>query len=767
MQQLFRITTGVLAMYGISKTGGGILILLVACLAFIGSSTALADDLVYAFRGVLPSGASSHASVSDGETFTAYFTINPFTMDSDAAPEIGRYANAVVSGTLTFSGGYVASLDFSNYDALVFDNLGGEPVDGVSVRQGFDIVFQATTRDLSTLSSDALVAGGTEFASGPDPDTETYLQLIYADAGGTIVYDATSAHNVLFRAKDSIPWRNATGSSPSPYYDLNANWLDGLDGGPPSDTDGAWFGLVGSYDVWWDSITGDRTVREFCVSDGEVSIDNRDDGTYTLNVIIDTVVEGPAELTLGDETDTVHIESGGLLIVDGELSASTGTLLTAGGAGDIGREDFGRINIDGVGTMLNIGEGGLYVGVNELGDFFVTDGAIANDEGSPRLGAFPGGNGLADISGTDSQWNVMGALNIGNFPDTVGFLAVRDGADVSVMDNIEAGFHGNAPFNEILIQNATISSGDSILIGGSGDALCSLVNSAHVTADNQIQIAPGSSIVSNGTSGIPEISAGSIVNAGQISLTADVGSDVNAAVINTGTIHSQNSSVNFFLGTVIHDGAEIRTDVDSVSSFMEAVGGAGSYTGTGSVAFGDDYCPGAGSGIGTIAAVSLEGDVFLTNASSSLNIDIASAAPDDYDRLFISGDLSLTGSNLFVNVIGDFVPCGGDVFRIIELDGIRNNIFSGLPEGTVVATVGTTDLVITYNGGDGNDIELIAESGFLLGDVNGDCEVNLLDVQPFVDLLAAGGFLPEADINGDGMVNLLDVDPFVTLLTGA
>lgn len=58
-------------------------------------------------------------------------------------------------------------------------------------------------------------------------------------------------------------------------------------------------------------------------------------------------------------------------------------------------------------------------------------------------------------------------------------------------------------------------------------------------------------------------------------------------------------------------------------------------------------------------------------------------------------------------------------------------------------------------------------SDILLGDVNRDGVVNLLDVGPFVDLLTGGGmFLPEADINGDGMVDLLDVGPFVDILTG-
>ncbi|MEM9413040.1 MAG: dockerin type I domain-containing protein [Planctomycetota bacterium] len=58
----------------------------------------------------------------------------------------------------------------------------------------------------------------------------------------------------------------------------------------------------------------------------------------------------------------------------------------------------------------------------------------------------------------------------------------------------------------------------------------------------------------------------------------------------------------------------------------------------------------------------------------------------------------------------------------------------------------------------------LTPTGTILGDVNNDCEVNLLDVAPFVDLITEGAFQAEADINEDGIVDLLDVEPFVTLL---
>ena len=64
---------------------------------------------------------------------------------------------------------------------------------------------------------------------------------------------------------------------------------------------------------------------------------------------------------------------------------------------------------------------------------------------------------------------------------------------------------------------------------------------------------------------------------------------------------------------------------------------------------------------------------------------------------------------------------------------------------------------------DTQSVNLVVESigeTVLVGDVNGDGFVDLLDVAPFVEILANGEFQLEADINGDGAVNLLDVTGF-------
>ena len=78
-------------------------------------------------------------------------------------------------------------------------------------------------------------------------------------------------------------------------------------------------------------------------------------------------------------------------------------------------------------------------------------------------------------------------------------------------------------------------------------------------------------------------------------------------------------------------------------------------------------------------------------------------------------------------------------------------------------------IAIAFVGGDGitlmnfDDFQLVAAT---IGDVNGDGQVDLLDIQPFVELLTSGSYQFEADTNQDGIVDLLDIDPFVEILGG-
>ncbi|MEM9410791.1 MAG: dockerin type I domain-containing protein [Planctomycetota bacterium] len=54
----------------------------------------------------------------------------------------------------------------------------------------------------------------------------------------------------------------------------------------------------------------------------------------------------------------------------------------------------------------------------------------------------------------------------------------------------------------------------------------------------------------------------------------------------------------------------------------------------------------------------------------------------------------------------------------------------------------------------------------VLGDVNRDGEINLLDIGPFAEAITTGTNSNEADINRDGTVDLLDIEPMIRLLGG-
>ncbi len=100
-------------------------------------------------------------------------------------------------------------------------------------------------------------------------------------------------------------------------------------------------------------------------------------------------------------------------------------------------------------------------------------------------------------------------------------------------------------------------------------------------------------------------------------------------------------------------------------------------------------------------------------------------------------------------------------------DGLPRRLISIAEDvdGELLLLVGT-DPRTNGSGQSGEGAILRVGPEFVLGDINQDGVIDLLDVAPFVDLIVSGEFQSEADLNGDGVVNLQDVAPFVDLLTG-
>ncbi len=115
----------------------------------------------------------------------------------------------------------------------------------------------------------------------------------------------------------------------------------------------------------------------------------------------------------------------------------------------------------------------------------------------------------------------------------------------------------------------------------------------------------------------------------------------------------------------------------------------------------------------------------------------------------------------------DFDPATNTLYQAIYTGGGTGSYGSwDIGSGVFTEILDLTMFPQPIPGGYELEMAIRSVKDVLLGDVNCDGIVDLLDVSPFVDLVINGGFSAKADINGDGVVSLLDVAPFVAILTG-
>jgi hypothetical protein len=169
------------------------------------------------------------------------------------------------------------------------------------------------------------------------------------------------------------------------------------------------------------------------------------------------------------------------------------------------------------------------------------------------------------------------------------------------------------------------------------------------------------------------------------------------------------------------------------------------------------------TGIADVAA-------FVATPGSRLNVEIGGyLTGDEYDVLLVgNGDAVLAGT-LSVKLIdtgdGLFEPQIGDEFTVLSAVGAVIGQFENTPISIANGSGYIWDVV--YNP---HDITLRLSDivpDVILGDVNQDGNVDLLDVAPFVEILTGGVYDVRADMNCDGVVDLLDVESFVAILGGS
>ena len=155
-------------------------------------------------------------------------------------------------------------------------------------------------------------------------------------------------------------------------------------------------------------------------------------------------------------------------------------------------------------------------------------------------------------------------------------------------------------------------------------------------------------------------------------------------------------------------------------------------------------------------------------ASGTLTIELTQGFNMvQHDLLAAVGLANLNGT-LRIKLIdqGNGIPVlnVGDEFTIVTAGGGMVNQFDNVPDSIGDGEGYEWDVIYGAN-----DVTIRVASvipNLVLGDVNGDGIVSLLDVDPFVEAIESGDYVIQADINCDGEVNLLDVSLFVALLSG-
>ena len=313
----------------------------------------------------------------------------------------------------------------------------------------------------------------------------------------------------------------------------------------------------------------------------------------------------------------------------------------------------------GVGTLNVENQGIVYVGNNTPsipGAFVISDGGangnlvVKNGSSINSRDSFIGygvnNSGNVDLSGTGTEWNVAGDLNVG----------VLGAASLNIFDNAMVGA------NEIFVNDQS----EIVMNQGMLDTGINLTNE-----------------------GLLHFTAGVNQVAGPVSNVAG------------GDIVVESTASAMFFNKVGHTGNPIL--VDGEIFFMDTYFGQNAFTGTGDVNFNGILRP---FNFNTGQIFFAGGVNVLMDTTTQTEIDIAGTG--NFDTMTVAGDLKLNGS-IAINWLNGFAPSLGQEYLIASVIGDTTGQFDGAGEGELVTQVGTVGVFISYTAGDGNDVALFTD----------------------------------------------------------
>ena len=415
--------------------------------------------------------------------------------------------------------------------------------------------------------------------------------------------------------------------------------------------------------------------------------------------------------TVDVQTGTLSLQGGGT-IAAGAAFTGAGFTRFAGGPG------LQTMTINGAATGANLAiDAGILTGPGDLtvsGEFDWTGGGLA---GTGRL-----------ILAAGAQMNLTGAsytMTGGGRPvdSTAAGAAVNwTGGTLGGTLNVQGPFNLVGSAAKTLTGTVNLSGPGTSVWGGTGalDMNSGAVfnNQAGSTIDVQSPLSILSEVPANGTTPV-------FTNAGTFRQTVTTGTTTFGTVTsytpavafnNSGTVDVQTGTLSFLggfsnSGDVIIAGADRgpwlhsdRRQYDSCGRHARAHivnldGGA--LSGSGSVVANVDNTagqvdPGAAETAGVIAITG----TYTQGASGALNIDIGGTRSGQFDRLTVSGPVTLDGT-LNVGLINGFTPSIGEEFVIVTSSGVSGTFVDNTIQ------VGNVTFTVVYSPSDhSNDVVL-------------------------------------------------------------
>ena len=199
---------------------------------------------------------------------------------------------------------------------------------------------------------------------------------------------------------------------------------------------------------------------------------------------------------------------------------------------------------------------------------------------------------------------------------------------------------------------------------------------------------------------------GTLTNSGTLATLQGSTIENSGTLTNTGTLSNSGEIINNSGGTLINNGT-IDSELWGYFDNNGVISGTGHITGN--VYGSGTIAPGQSAGVFTI-------DGQLTHSGGGHEIELGglfdgggNKALTEFDWLDVTGDVELAGT-LEVYLIDSFELLAGMSFEILKVGGTLTGEYDGLDEGHKVGSFSSTNLYITYAGGNGNDVTLYSRA---------------------------------------------------------